>query len=86
VNGVATSKKITPPPGPVVPISEITVNVNIRVALPEAFVAVIVYEVALCADVGVPESNPVEVLNVRPPGAAGDIEKLAIAPPVEVRE
>jgi hypothetical protein len=37
-------------------------------------VAVIVYVVALATEVGVPESKPVEVLNVSPAGAAGDME------------
>ena len=32
---------------------------------------------------GVPESNPVAVLNVIPAGAAGEMAQLAIAPPVE---
>jgi hypothetical protein len=46
-------------------------------------VAVIVYAVAP-ATVGVPESNPVEVLKVKPAGAAGEIAYEAIVPPVEV--
>ena len=50
-----------------------TVKVNVCVALPVALVAVIVYAVALCVEVGVPLSNPVVVLNVRPAGAAGEI-------------
>jgi hypothetical protein len=40
--------------------------------------------VALATDVGVPESNPVEVLKVSPAGAAGEMEYEAIAPPVDV--
>jgi hypothetical protein len=50
-----------------------TVKVNVLVADPVALVAVIVYAVALCVEVGVPLSNPVVVLNVRPAGAAGEI-------------
>jgi hypothetical protein len=50
-----------------------TVKVNVCVALPVALVAVIVYAVALCVEVGVPLSNPVVALNVRPAGAAGEI-------------
>ncbi len=34
--------------------------------------------------VGVPESNPVVVLKVKPAGAAGEIAYEAIAPPVDV--
>ena len=33
--------------------------------------------------VGVPEKEPVEVLKLIPAGAAGEIAKLAIAPPVD---
>ena len=51
----------------------VTVNVKICVVLPLAFVAVIVYAVALCVEVGVPLITPVVVLNVRPAGAAGEI-------------
>jgi hypothetical protein len=40
--------------------------------------------VALATEVGVPESNPVEVLKVSPAGAAGEMEYEAIAPPVDV--
>jgi hypothetical protein len=63
---------------------EVTVNVNVLVANPDALVAVIVYVVGLCLDVGVPVSNPVEELNVVPAGAAGEMAKLEIAPPVDV--
>ncbi len=51
----------------------VTVKVNVLVADPDALVAVIVYVVALCLDVGVPVSKPVEVLNVVPAGAVGEI-------------
>jgi hypothetical protein len=47
-------------------------------------VAVIVYAVALCVAVGVPVKSPVAVLKVVPEGAAGEIAKLAIVPPVDV--
>jgi hypothetical protein len=33
--------------------------------------------------VGVPVTSPVDVLKVNPAGSAGEIAKLAIAPPVE---
>jgi hypothetical protein len=39
--------------------------------------------VAPATDVGVPVNAPVEVLKLIPAGAAGEIAKLAIAPPVE---
>ena len=48
-----------------------TVSVKVRVAVLVAFVAVIVYTVALCTVVGVPDNNPVDVLNDVPAGAAG---------------
>jgi hypothetical protein len=60
-----------------------TVNVNVRVADPDAFVAVIVKAVADATDVGVPVSAPVEVLKLIPGGVAL-IAKLAMAPPVEL--
>ena len=70
-----------PPPGPVLPTAHtppvaqvaaaVTVRVNVAVAVPVAFVAVIVYAVADCTAVGVPVNKPVEVLNVKPVGAAG---------------
>ena len=37
-------------------------------------VAVIVYSVAACTVVGVPDNKPLVVLNVKPAGAAGEIE------------
>ena len=40
--------------------------------------------VAGATAVGVPESNPVVVLKVKPVGAAGEIAYEAIAPPVDV--
>ena len=49
---------------------------------PVAFVAVIVYAVAVATEVGVPVSAPVEVLKLIPAGVAL-IAKLAIAPPVD---
>ena len=49
----------------------VTVKVNVCVAVPVAFVAVIVYAVADCTVVGVPVNNPVDVLNVKPAGADG---------------
>ena len=48
-----------------------TVRVNVLVAVPVAFVAVIVYAVADCTVVGVPDNKPVDVLNVNPAGAGG---------------
>jgi hypothetical protein len=49
------------------------VRVNVAVELPLAFVAVIVYAVALCVAVGVPVKSPVAVLKVVPEGTAGEI-------------
>jgi hypothetical protein len=51
----------------------VTVKVNVRDALPVAFVAVIVYAVELWVEVGVPLNCPVELLKVKPAGAAGEI-------------
>jgi hypothetical protein len=51
-----------------------TVRVKVAVEDPDAFVPVIVYPVADLTEVGVPESKPVDVLKVRPAGAAGEIE------------
>ena len=65
-------------------VASVTVSVNVALALPVAFVAVIVYVVAVCTVVGVPVNKPVEVLNVKPAGSAGLIAYLAIVPPVEV--
>ena len=48
-----------------------TVNVNVCVAVLVAFVAVIVYTVADCTAVGVPDNKPVDVLNEVPAGADG---------------
>jgi hypothetical protein len=63
-----------------------TVNVNGRLADPVAFVAVIVYATLLVAAVGIPEISPVEVLKERPGvlDIDGEIEKLLIAPPLDV--
>ena len=61
----------------------VTVNAKVAVAVPLAFVAVIVYVVALATDVGVPVNAPVEVLKLIPAGVAL-IAKLAIAPPFPV--
>ena len=68
-----------PPPGPVSPSAHtppfahdaVTVRVNVRVAVLVVFVAVIVYAVADCTVVGVPDNKPVDVLNVKPVGAEG---------------
>lgn len=62
----------------------VTVRVNVAVAVPIVLVAVIVYAVGLCTVVGVPDNNPVDVLNYVPVGADGLIEKLTIAVPVGV--
>jgi len=51
--------------------ANVTVSVNVCVAVPVAFVAVIVYAVADCTAVGVPVNKPVDVLNVNPAGAGG---------------
>ena len=71
-----------PPPGPVSPTAhvpplaqgKVTVSVKVRDAVLVAFVAVIVYNVADCTVVGVPDNNPVDVLNDVPAGASGLIE------------
>ena len=60
-----------------------TVKVNVLWAVPEVFVAVIVYAVDAAISVGVPVSNPVVVLKVKPAGAAGEIAYEAIVPPVD---
>ena len=70
-----------PPPGPVLPTMQappvahvaaaVTVRVNVCVAVLVVFVAVIVYAVADCTVVGVPDNKPVDVLNVKPVGAEG---------------
>jgi hypothetical protein len=54
--------------------AKVTVNANVCVVELVAFVAVIVYVVADCTVVGVPDNNPVEVLNDVPAGADGLIE------------
>ena len=54
----------------------------LAVPLPPAFVAVTVYEVAPCAEDGVPEIVQVDVLKESPAGMPGEIEQLTIAPPV----
>ena len=46
-------------------------SVKVRVAVLVAFVAEIVYTVALCTVVGVPDNDPVNSLNEVPVGAAG---------------
>ena len=51
--------------------ANVTVNVNVCVAVLVAFVAVIVYTVADCTAVGVPDNKPVDVLNEVPAGADG---------------
>jgi len=51
--------------------ANVTVKVNVRVAVLVVFVAVIVYSVADCTVVGVPDNKPVDVLNVKPVGADG---------------
>ena len=61
----------------------VTVNTKLCVASPDTLDPVTVYVVANCAPVGRPDSAPVEVLNVIPAGAAGLIEKLEIALPVD---
>jgi hypothetical protein len=51
-----------------------TVRVNVAVDEPYKLLPVIVYTVALCTVVGVPDNNPVVVLNDVPLGAEGLIE------------
>ena len=51
--------------------ANVTVNVNVWDVEPVALVAVIVYAVAVCTVVGVPDNKPVDVLNDNPAGAAG---------------
>jgi hypothetical protein len=57
--------------------------VKFAVAVPEVFVAVIVYVTELETVFGVPESNPVEELNESVPLLAndGEIENEAAVPP-----
>jgi hypothetical protein len=50
------------------------VRVNVAVDEPYKLLPVIVYTVALCTVVGVPDNNPVVVLNDVPLGADGLIE------------
>ena len=59
------------PPVAHVAAAAVTVSVNVCVAVLVAFVAVIVYTVATCTVVGVPDIKPVDVLKVKPVGAAG---------------
>ena len=54
--------------------AKVTARVNVCDAVLVAFVAVIVYTVADCAVVGVPDNKPVNVLNDVPAGADGLIE------------
>ena len=49
--------------------ANVTVKVNVCVAVLVVFVAVIVYAVADCTVVGVPDNKPVDVLNDVPAGA-----------------
>jgi hypothetical protein len=51
-----------------------TRKINDSVALPDVLLAVIVYKVVVLVSVGVPLRIPVVELNVRPAGAAGEIE------------
>jgi hypothetical protein len=51
---------------------------------PLKFVAVTVYTVASCKDLGFPDNVPVTELNSIPEGALGLIEKLETYPPVEL--
>jgi hypothetical protein len=59
-------------------------NANAALEDPIAFVAVTVSFVEVSATPGVPEIKPVEVLNERPVGSAGAIEKLVATPPLLV--
>ena len=61
-----------------------TVMPNVAVAEPAAFVPVIVYVTRDAAEDGVPVILPVDVLKLRPLLIVGLIEKLEIAPPVEL--
>ena len=61
------------------------VNAKVRVAVPVAFVAVIVQLTVEVEELGDPEIKPVAVLKESPGEfeIAGEIEQLAIVPPVE---
>ena len=54
--------------------SAFTVREKVALAVPVAFVAVIVYVTAAASAVGVPEIAPVEVLKLRPFEIAGEME------------
>ncbi len=56
---------------PFAQVAAVTVRVNVRVAVLVVFLAVIVYAVADCTVVGVPDNKPVDSLNVKPVGADG---------------
>jgi hypothetical protein len=56
------------------------VKLKVRELDPETLVAVTVYVVADWTAVGVPVSNPVDVLKVIPAGADGEIENVAESP------
>ena len=51
--------------------ANVTVSVKVRVAVLVAFVAVTVYTVAPCTVDGMPDNDPVNILNEVPAGAAG---------------
>ena len=54
---------------------------NVAVDVPPELVAVTVYDVAACVAVGVPLIRPVDELNDRPDGSAGEMEYDRAGPP-----
>ena len=60
--------------------------VKVAVPVPPALVAVTVYDVDEDTADGVPPTAPVELLNVKPAGSAGEIDHEATGPPLEVGE
>ena len=65
-------------------MTALTVMLTVAVSLPPVFVAVMVYVVDVLSSVGVPEIVPSVVLNVRPPGSAGEMDHVTTAPPLTV--
>ena len=62
----------TPPPAHVA----VTERVNDFAVAPPAFLAVILYVVAVCTVIGVPDNNPVAVSNDVPAGFKGSIQLI----------
>jgi hypothetical protein len=53
---------------------EMTVRVKVADDVPPALLAVTVYVVALCVALADPVNKPLDVLKLKPTGAAGEIE------------